>query len=143
MPLSHVLGSICLKSMPEPDHQNLAGTARAFGLSDSQGTRLLTATASTSAARLGDFGPLSLVSLALASARTTWRGEALLQATAARASAKAQQPSPQGLGNLAWGMATALVPDKSSLEVLTLEARTSARRERERESATNNPPKAP
>ncbi|OLP82698.1 ATP-dependent RNA helicase dbp9 [Symbiodinium microadriaticum] len=99
-----------------------ACTARAFGLSDSQGTRLLTATASTSAARLGDFGPLSLVSLALASARTTWRGEALLQATAARASAKAQQPSPQGLGNLAWGMATALVPDKSSLEVLTLEA---------------------
>ena len=114
--------------MPEPDHQNLAGTARAFGLPDSRDTRLLTATASASAVRLEDFGPLSLVSLALASARTGWRGEALLQATAARASAKAQQPSPQGLGNLVWSMATPLVPHEPSLEVWAFEARTRARR---------------
>ena len=63
-----------------------------------RGTRLLTATASTSAARLGDFGPLSLVSLALASARTTlaWRGAAASDCGESFSKSAAAQPA--GLG---------------------------------------------
>ena len=121
-PPLNAVASSSLSCLPQPDHQNPAATAQTFALLDWPATAILGPAASCAAARIHQFGPLSLVSLALACARAAWRDQpppAAVRHTSERA---VRELSAQGPSNLGRRSATLLLLDRRLFDVLASEA---------------------